>query len=463
MNTHRSMFVYLVLSVLMIPALACGMVSIGIETPETIVETSSPGTDSEELPSEKEQIPTVPDPSLTPVVESDGQTPPPQEFTTGLSLVYVKDGNVWLWSEPGTSKALTSSGEAVSARISSDGKIVAFLRQIDDFHYELWAVNSDASGERRLISADEVDKLYPDQRQNYTKSIVPYTYKWVPGTHIVAYNTRQMFEGPGLALLDDMRLIDVDTLEDSMLLPPAQGGEFTYSPDGKQIVLVTPTQISVVQADGSNRRDLLTYDQVITYSEYWYYAHPLWSEDSTYLRVVIPPAEALAEQRQPTTLWHLPTDGTDPYQLSSFATAPFFATETAISPDMQRVMYVREAGSPGQDLRELHLANIDGSDDQTIEQNRAIQFVSWAPDSQHFIFSYYDTALKLQIGEVNGSFHGLTSNPEELLKTQWLDAQRFFYLRPNGESFEIRLDTLDGKTTLIDIVQGDPPSYDFTS
>jgi hypothetical protein len=171
----------------------------------------------------------------------------------------------------------------------------------------------------------------------------------------------------------------------------------------------------------------------------------------------------LADQRQPTTLWHLPLDGTPSYQLSGFVTAPFFFTETAISPDMQRVMYVRETGSPGQDLRELHTANIDGSNDQIIEQFRAIQIVSWAPDSKHFIFSVYDTALKLQIGEVDGSFHGLTSNPEELLNIQWLDAQRFFYLRPNGDSFEIRLEALDGHTTLIDIVQGDPPMYEFTS
>lgn len=453
----------LALLALLISTLACGMVAVGIETPEAIVSTSSPNTDGSEHPSETQQSPTLPDPSLSPTAESDSQTPTPQESATGLRVVYIKDGNVWSWSESGSSKALTSSGKAVSARISSDGKIVAFVRQIDDFHDELWAVNSDASGERRLISVEDLDKLYLDQRANYVKSIVPYSYRWVPGTHTLAYNTRQMLEGPGLTLFDDLRLVNADTLEDFLLLPPGQGGEFTYSPDGKQIALVTPSQISVVQADGSSRLELLTYDQVITYSEYLYYAHPMWSADSTYLRVVIPPAEALAEQRQPTTLWHLPLDGTPSYQLSGFVTAPFFYTETAISPDMQRVMYVRETGSPGQDLRELHMVNVDGSDDQIVEQFRAIQFVSWAPDSKHFIFSIYDTALKLQIGEVNRSFHGLTSNPEELLHIQWLDAQRFFYLRPNGDGFEIRLEALDGSTTLIDIVQGDPPMYEFIS
>jgi hypothetical protein len=106
------------------------------------------------------------------------------------------------------------------------------------------------------------------------------------------------------------------------LLPHGQGGEFIYSPNGQEIAISTATSISLVHTDGTNRREVLTYPMVATYSEYSFYAMPIWAADSSSLRVAIPPADPLGEPRQPTTLWTIPSMEISPLKNGSIMAAP---------------------------------------------------------------------------------------------------------------------------------------------
>ena len=50
---------------------------------------------------------------------------------TNLSVVYSKDGDIWRWTRSGTVQ-LTHTADVHQPRLSSDGKIIAFLRPVGD-------------------------------------------------------------------------------------------------------------------------------------------------------------------------------------------------------------------------------------------------------------------------------------------------------------------------------------------
>ena len=71
-----------------------------------------------------------------------------------------------------------------TVRISDDGAIVAFFRE-----GELWAVNSDGTGERLLVGNDDLAAM--ERRSDYQDAAVAFQlFDWVPGTHLIAFNTR---------------------------------------------------------------------------------------------------------------------------------------------------------------------------------------------------------------------------------------------------------------------------------
>ena len=169
------------------------------------------------------------------------------------------------------------------------------------------------------MSVAELEELAAPYRDSNAAAVNPYQFEWISGTHEIAFNTHQVFQGPGFSVLDDLHVVNTDSNEIITILPSGMGGAFVYSPDATQIAISTPNSISLVNSDGSNRKDVLFYDLVNTDSEYRYYAHPVWDPSSEYLYVAIPPSDPLSEPRQETTLWYIPTDGSDPYDYG-FAT-----------------------------------------------------------------------------------------------------------------------------------------------
>ena len=72
------------------------------------------------------------------------------------------------------------------------------------------------------------------------------------------------------------------------VLSPESGGLFYFSPDGVQVALVQPDSISMAIADGSGLRErVLVYPRVITYSEYHYYASPVWAPGASHFLFVV--------------------------------------------------------------------------------------------------------------------------------------------------------------------------------
>ncbi len=435
--------IILVLAVLLLASLACEYLPAPTPTPNVdVVATAVAGTQT--AVAAVDPVTNTPEPTAELTVE-----PPPF-----LQVVYVKDGNVWYWDEDGVNLQLTSLGDVTSVVLSDDGQVAAFVRGTDYIHEQLGAVNTDGTNLRTLVSlADFVTMIaHPD-----ALSAVPYRLAWIPGTHTLAFNTRMTFEGPGLILPDELRHVDADTLTISTLLPAGQAGDFYYSPDGSQIALVTGTLISVVDADGSNRRDLLTFPIVITYSEYNYYPPVVWAPGSDAIRASIPPPDPLADPPEVTTIWHLPSDGSPPSTLMTLTTVPFFQEIAALSPDVNKVAYLTVITPGAPPIVELHVINADGSGD-VIYDTGGFRFEAWSINGEHFFYTQNGHNPKIgRIGYPPLDFTGVTL----MVDVQWVDETHFLYLNRLSASWELWLGELGAPGILIDSTSGDRIWYDF--
>jgi Tol biopolymer transport system component len=441
------------------PRLFCLLLTISILLQSCNLPQPSPTSQIQEIPSQTpiaSQPPPEPE-TITPRHTESPSAESPQ--LPGLRLVYVKDGDLWMWAQAGI-RQLTTSGRAFWPKISPDGEIIVYLRQLDDFHAELWAVNSDGSNDRRLVSVADLDQIGGGVRDPSAVAINPYHYEWVPGSHTVAFNTQQVFQGPGLSLLDDLNLVKADTGELTFLLLSGWGGEFVYSPDGKHVALINPSTILLMDADGSNYRPVFSYEAVITYSEYRYYASPVWSPGGDLLRLVLPPPDPLATPLQPTALWVIPSDGSQPFQVGQVQAVPFFEMPVTFSPDRSRLIYLQEVGQPAENQRQLLIANPDGSGEWVYQKSALLAFQVWSVDSQHFAFSSGEDHA-MWLGSQDAAALPFSADPYGISSLRWVDASHTVYVQEKNGAFELILASQDGGSLTIDVVPAPPPSYDF--
>jgi dipeptidyl aminopeptidase/acylaminoacyl peptidase len=454
MKTHGPiMLLFLVLSV----SLACSILQ-PAESPDLgAVETQVAATFTAMASGESPVATSTP-----PVGDTPTDPPGPEPETTaepvGLRVVYVKDNTIYLWQEGEAPKAISRDGNPIySLDLSDDGQVIAFNRQTGDVQAELWAVNIDGSNERLLVSEQDFKAYDPD-----ALAVVPYHFSWVPGSHILAYNTNQIFEGPNPGLYNDLRLVDADSLIQTTLLEPGQGGEFNYSPDGSQIAIVTPTTISLINADGSNLRPaVLEYEPVLTYSEYQYYAEPQWLSDSSSLKVMIPPVDSLSEPRPPTSLWEIPLDGSPAVKTGEIVMMPFFTDSAAFSPDLTKIAYLIETGEPAQNIHKLHFANPDGSDDRVYHAEPLLNFRGWAKDGMRFALTVGEDRA-LQLGHINTAYSPADDLPRSVFRVDWIDDERYLYLQDGGTVANLYLAGISSAPVLLDEMPDAFAPFDHT-
>ena len=414
--------------------------------------------------------PTQPEPTQVEPGTSTAMPTIPASQTTepipAVRIAYIKDGNVYLWTEGYGSVGLTDSHDAVDLRISGDGELVAYVRQDpnDSFIQELWACNANGSPNPRvLVSSIELAALKPSDPNPFIGGIGILDFAWRQDTHELTYNTLILHEGPGFSPNHDVRLVNADTLAKTTLLDKGEGGLFYYSPDGNQNAISNPESISLINADGSNlRRDVLTFPAVITYSEYQYHPHPIWAADSSSLRVTIPPGDPLAEPLQATGLWRIPVDGSPAVLQGNIYAMPFAWPDHAFAPDLEHVIYAMLVGDPPENQRELHIANPDGSNDVLYDIGESLEFMQWSPDSQHFLYAINGGAREgVYWGTLDAQPELLKAGPQSMTDIQWLDRLRFAYLTSSGDQWELRVREVGGDDlAFIDTIPDSSPSYD---
>ncbi|MDH5507715.1 MAG: hypothetical protein OEZ02_10895 [Anaerolineae bacterium] len=431
----------LVIASLILPALACfsggGTTPAGPPDPGA-VETSVAAT-------------------MTAMAAAITDTPVPPPVPAVLRVAFVDGGDLWLWMEGIPAVELHDDAFDVGdVRLSDDGQVIAFSL-VDNYDFRgLWAINTDGSSLRMLVDAPTINSMSADPS---ALGANPWRWDFVPGSHTLAFNTHLVFDGPGLAIQNDLRLLNADTSALSTLLAPGDGGEFYYSPEGSQIAIVTPTDISLINADGSNRRDaVLTYASVMTYSEYQYYAVPRWSTDGSQLRVVIPSPDMM-DPAATIEVFEIPLDGTPPVSVGlTAAFPPLFVQESTLSPDLSKVAFTRRVGAAGSNTVELHFVEPATGTMSLYYTGTNVEFENWSPGGTHFVYAEGSARYMGALGGGSGLVAGLA----DVRKVVWIDATRYLFTNGSTGSWQLQLGVLGGSTTFIVSPAADFVTFDFS-
>jgi hypothetical protein len=440
---------FLLIIVVFLTVLACGPFNDNTATQapdEDAVATSVSATqtaDAQGSPPETQAPPGATQPPIAPDV---------------LRIAFNDGNNLKLWTE-GVGVTTLYTGDRVEKLVlSDDGHVVAFTTSSTDWQFTgLWAAQTDGSSVQQLVDAPTMNAF---NTHPTALGATPSQLAFIPGTHTLAFNTRLTFEGPGLILQDDLRLLDADTGVLSTLLDVGQAGMFYYSPDGSQIALTTPTNISLIDVDGSNRRDdVLTYPAVITYSEYQWYSLPRWWPDGSQLSVVIPSEDPMARNAS-MTIWNIPIDGTPSTSIGTYTTdLALFDSDSLISADMSMVAYAQRVGNPQDNTWDLHIAELNGASDVVFATGN-LRFVSWSPDSNWFV---YTEDQEYKVAQVGDGVWPLADHPPAR-DMEWIDENRFIYISGSTGSWDLRMGSFSWASIQIGTSTSDYlPAFDFSN
>lgn len=373
-------------------------------------------------PQQAANTPTVPAPTeavptATPT-PAEPYAPPPS-----MRVVYTDSGNVWLIDGDSPAVQLTNSGQAYKVLISSDGERIVYLRRPANqaIPSEIRVIHSDGSGDTSLMTPQQWDALYPLQQfeHNDVSQIA-----FIPKTHRLMMNTRATANAPGLFKYNDLLQLNVDTGELSTVFAPSSGGDFTLSPDGQSVVVVQPESISLAASDGSGlHADVISYPAVTTYSEYQYYAQPIWRPDSSGFGVAIPSEDPLAP-RPSGTIWSVSSPDGTAAQLGQIGGDFFFIQSGAapsLSPNLDWVGFLRP-GASSSTPPNLVMAHPDGSALANYDQGQ-IRWEGWSPNAVRFAYgSGGPFELHIGVPEAPGLPMGQGTD------LRWLSDSQFLYL-----------------------------------
>lgn len=351
-----------------------------------------------------------------------------------LRVVYIgPDRHLHTWTESVGPFRVLEYGDISEAKVSSDGEMVAFIREDPSISSSLWVIGFDGSNPRQVMSWDDMKGLRSSPDSLGTS---PSNLQWIPGTHRFTFTTHDLFEGPGLMLNDDLIEVDADSGAWRIQLERGKGGIVRYSPDGKWMAIITASQIFIRDINGNPTSTApLTFSPVMTYSEYQYYPEPVWAVDGSRLAVAIPPIDPLAEPNQPFSIWTMETSGGDPVLQSQIV--PQFLGPVQISPDLQKYYYVREIGQPVENRREICTAQINGQGEKVVFTGGIPILHEWNPGSGSFA---YQAASQLAV-----TLNQMDVSPANLAGTdgtfwfRWVDETRFLFARRAGDTMEILL------------------------
>lgn len=361
-------------------------------------------------------------------------SPTESQKSNELRVVFIgPDRNLQTWTESTGPTSILEFGDISEFKISTDGELVAFLRQDASISSSLWVSGFDGNNPRQVMSWDDLKglKTSPD---SYGAS--PSNLQWIPGTHRFTFTTHDLFEGPGLILNDDLIEVDADTGAWRICLQRGDGGIVKYSPDGKWMAVSTANRVIIRDINGNTSPTApLSFTPVMTYSEYQYYPEPVWAADGSWLAVAIPPNDPLAEPKQAFSIWTMDTSGGAPVLESQVV--PQFLGPVSISPDLQKYYYVKETGQPVENKREIRTAQINGQNEQVVFTGGIPIMHDWNSDSESFAYQAA-SQLTVTVNQLNGPPANLAGT-DGTFWFRWVDETRFLFARRAGDTMEILL------------------------
>jgi WD40 repeat protein len=264
---------------------------------------------------------------------------------SGLTVAFVKDGNIQLWDEStGQIQTILNTGDVIALTMSDDGQVIAFLRrsvvQLTEGEWfeqsALWAVDRNGGNPRELVSAESLRQRLNAAERDSTN--IP-QMEWIPGTHRLLFSGWKYIvqaEGESHAVPEGLYLADADARTDTILVPAGNNLHFVPSPDGGQVALMSPHSLGFINVDGSNpRSDLLTYSSLALPGPV--FPTGVWTRDSRAFVITAPFENTGAGLN--FTVWRVPVDGSAPESLAEILHSE--PRSITFSPDGKHMAFVQ--------------------------------------------------------------------------------------------------------------------------
>ncbi len=332
----------------------------------------------------------------------------------------------------GEEVALTGEGDVVDfPEFSPDGRLILFRRQgppatisadpaAEVPSSTFWTIPV-AGGTPRLVldplaalpsvpgTGSLADDLYPSE---------PGPLAWLPGGRQALFSSRYLTANSALGSYDLWRL-DVETGQLEALLPAGQGGRPTLSPGGEWVLLSTPREVAVARTDGTERRTLLTFERVPTYSEWEWVPEPAWNDDGS-VQVALARPWQVGEAVTYSLLRLDP--GSDESRELGEVQVPWLHTPLW-SPDRSRLAYVA-AGSG------LALAGGRGENPRTVAAGDMPVPLAWSPEGTHLAFVHDSRCC---VVDAQAEEEPLCVAPAWGADAQWWDEDTLVVMADAGE------------------------------
>ena len=289
----------------------------------------------------------IPGPSPTPGSAATVLPSPPAPAVneSGLTVAFVRDGNIQLWNEPtGQIQTILNTGDVIAVTMSDDGQVIAFLRrsvvQLTEGEWfeqsALWAVDRNGGNPRELVSAEGLRQRLNAAERDSTN--IP-QMEWIPETHRLLFSGWKYIvqaEGESHAVPEGLYLADADARTDTILVPAGNNLRFVPSPDGGQVALMSPTSLGFINVDGSNpRSDVLTYSSLALPGPV--FPTGVWTRDSQ--AFVITASFENTSAGMNFTVWRVPVEGSAPESLAEILRSE--PGSTTFSPDGKLMAFVQ--------------------------------------------------------------------------------------------------------------------------
>jgi len=367
--------------------------------------------------------------------------PPPAPISSTLpataALAYADGQGVWALDRSGGARNLVDQPGANMPVISPDKSRVGFW-VMQDADPELWVVGWDGSAPRRLLAQQELPKEGLDSAYAAPQFVL-HDLRWVPGTHVLAFQTYASPAGSQTEGRDELWNLDSDSGALHQVLDVGMNTALAYSVDGKQIALMqrgTTEQpvgnLALYRADGSGKRKV--FDLPANPSGAGYDTQLSWLPDSRSLWVgVANPSADLPGQITSVTLYRVPLSG------SPVKAGQVQAPDVYWSPDGKHLLYTRPVTETFEN-QQLVLANADGSNAKVYLTLKFGMFAGWSPDSTHFLYQSDGNTFVGASGRQPQPLSGLM-NP---MAARWVAPGQLVYLLDEPDSSVLVWQPLDG-------------------
>jgi hypothetical protein len=395
---------------------------------------------------------TLPTQTSIPAVTHTQVTPSPtlSSSLNSLRIAFIRENQLWYWTPNGEVQIHQSTelnGQTI-LKLSDDGNLILFATSEG-----LWVIRSDGSDRRLLMSTNELE-TEAELPQDIFSGL-----RWIPGSDEFIF---------GAVLKGDAAITDGSTLQlinaNSGIRRQIQrqgrlGIRHFLSPDGTRIALSSPEDIRVVNVDGTGQRTLLTYEPILTDSEYWLSPDLVWSNTSSAILLVLPPHTPYETPEEPSSIWRLPMDGSEPMLMSEIEMIPDISPQAEIwvSSDLNWIAYHYQDPRNGSGA-ESRVADTDGSLVFSSYPDYVSQF-RWLPDSLHYMFRGRDTYYHSAVGGPTIPFPG---EFEDMGSPQWLDERHYIFITGESGEWKLWVGTLDGQPRMILDTSPGFVTYDFT-